>query len=409
MTDLMSRRASLSSRVTGRRPRDDGAQQQRPVTVSAALGAGAAAGGSLLVCLALAVIGWFFSDAGAHGQTTEALHVGAVVWLFGHGATLHWGSSTIGMVPLGLAGLFALSCFRTGRWAGRTSAAAENDRVLGMAVAIFTGVYLTIGVLTAVLTSQGDLSVDIGGATLATLLVPGVFGALGLAVGTERLPVWLTRVPGWIRSVTEAAVVAALSLVALSALLVAGMVLLHFNEAARAVSSLRMGTGDTAMFALLNAAFAPNAALFGTSWLLGPGFAVGAGTVVSPGAVTLGPVPALPLLAGLPAAGPVPGWMLAVLAVPVLSAAVSAGMAQHRYGVTAWDSAALRGFGSGFAAGLLLTVLVALAGGPLGTGRLADFGPSVGAVFVAASSAMALGGLVGGLLVTVRQRRQQRR
>ena len=41
--------------------------------------------------------------------------------------------------------------------------------------------------------------------------------------------------------------------------------------------------------------------------------------------------------------------------------AVGAALAQRAYRVTAYDSAALRGFGSGFVAAVLTTVAVALA------------------------------------------------
>ena len=59
--------------------------------------------------------------------------------------------------------------------------------------------------------------------------------------------------------------------------------------------------------------------------MLGPGFAVGAGTVAAPTGSVLGPMPAFPLLAALPAGahGSGPGWLGAVmLAFPYLAGAV---------------------------------------------------------------------------------------
>ena len=38
--------------------------------------------------MAVAVVGWFLADAGAHGQTTDALRVGADAWLVGNGSGL---------------------------------------------------------------------------------------------------------------------------------------------------------------------------------------------------------------------------------------------------------------------------------------------------------------------------------
>ena len=89
--------------------------------------------------------------------------------------------------------------------------------------------------------------------------------------------------------------------------------------------------------------------------------------------------------------------------------AVGAVLAQRSYGVTAYDSAALRGFGSGFGAALLTTLAIALAGGPMGTGRMADIGAPVGEVLVSAVAAMSLGGLVAGVATAWWQRRRAAR
>src|SRR5207249_3125968 len=79
----------------------------------------------------------------------------------------------------------------------------------------------------------------------------------------------------------------------------------------------------------------------------GPGFALGTGTVVSPGVVTLGAVPAFPLLAALPADGPAPWWRLAVLAVPPLVGGAVCFLLQRRDPSASYSHAALRGLGSG--------------------------------------------------------------
>jgi hypothetical protein len=159
------------------------------------------------------------------------------------------------------------------------------------------------------------------------------------------------------------------------------------------------------MYTLVTMAVAPNAVLFGSAYLLGPGFAVGTGTVVSPAAVSLGPVPAFPLLAALPDSGATPEWTMGFLAVPVVVAVVGAVLAQQAYRVPAYDSAALRGFGCGFGAALLSTVAIALAGGPMGTGRMADIGAPLGEVLVSAVAAMSLAGLVAGVTTAWWQRR----
>ena len=75
----------------------------------------------------------------------------------------------------------------------------------------------------------------------------------------------------------------------------------------------------------------------------------------------------------------------------------------------AYDSAALRGFGCGFGGALITTLAISLAGGPMGTGRMADIGAPVWEVMVAAVMAMSMGGLVAGVATAWWQRRSLRR
>lgn len=378
----------------------------RPLSVSAALGALGAAGTTMLGCMAVAVIGWFLADAGAHGETTDALRVGADVWLVGHGSGLTVAGTPLAMVPLTLTGLVAAVAYRYARWAGQSSAEADDDRTVVMAVTVFAGLYLVVAVVTCVLAGQEGASPGLGRATLGALLVAGVAGTLGLGSGTGRLAGWVGRVPGWVRSVAYGAAVTCALLVLAAAVLVAVMVMLGLNQAAAMMTGLDLAPGDYVMYTLATLAVAPNAVLLGAAYLIGPGFVVGTGTVVSPTVVSLGPVPAFPLLAALPEAGPTPEWALAFLAVPVLAGAIGAVWAQRAYRVAAYDSAALRGFGCGLGGALASTAVIALAGGPMGTGRMADIGAPLGEVLVSAIAAMSLAGLVAGVVTAWWQRRR---
>jgi hypothetical protein len=399
MTDLLSR--PTAARTSG----TPSARAPRPLTVSAALAALVAAGTSLVTCMGLAVIGWFLADAGAHGETTDALRVGADAWLVGHGAQVTLSGVPMGIVPLTLTALLATVVYRSGRWAAATSQPVEDDRTLALAATILTGIYVVIAVITCVVVTRDSASPSLGRAILGSLAIAGVAGTLGLATGSGRLRGIVDLVPGWIRSIAYGAFAAFLLLVVASSVLAAAALATGLNEAATVMSELHLGPGDYVMYAAATVAVVPNAVLFGTAYLLGPGFAVGTGTVVSPSLVALGPVPAFPLLAALPGSGPTPEWAIGVLAVPVVVGAAGAALAQRAYRVTAYDSAALRGFASGFGAALLTTLAVALAGGPMGTGRMADIGPAPGQVFVAAAMAMSLGGLVAGVVTAWWQRR----
>jgi hypothetical protein len=421
MTDLLSRPtdARASARPSGRlsslflRPRSgtgpgawrDAEGQGRPLTVSAALAAILAAGTTLLTCLATAVIGWFLAEAGAHGETTDALRAGADVWLVGHGSRVSVSGVPLGIVPLALTAALAGVLYRAGRWAGATSQPVEDDRTVGLAATILTGIYVVVAVVTCVLAAHESASPGLGRAILGSLLLAGACGTLGLAVGTGRLRGWVELVPPWIRAIAYGAASAFLLLVTAAALLVVVALGFGLNEAATVVSRLDLGPADYVAYGLATLAFAPNAVLLGAAYLLGPGFAVGTGTVVSPTVVALGPVPAFPLLAALPGNGPSPQWAVGLVAVPVVAGAVGAVLAQRAYRVPAYDSAALRGFGCGLGAALLTTVAVSLAGGPMGTGRMADIGASPAEVLVAGVAAMSLGGLFAGLATAWWQRR----
>ncbi len=175
--------------------------------------------------------------------------------------------------------------------------------------------------------------------------------------------------------------------------------------AANVLSELRLSTGEMVVFVVISLLVLPNATLFSASYLLGPGFMVGADTLVSPSLVVTGALPAFPLLAALPDSGPVPGWTVWLIAVPPLAAAVGAALAQRRRPTVRWEEGALRGCAGGVVAGLLLGWLAMLAGGAVGPGRMRFVDPLTFDVLVHAITALGIGGLVGGLVMTWWQRR----
>ena len=420
MTDLLSRPPHVDPADRGGRPRPGrwrslavsawsglrGTGEERTLTGAAALAALGAAGAGLLACMGVAVVGWYLADAGSHGSTTDALRVGADVWLLGHGARLTIGGAPFGIVPLALPVALAWLLHRLAHRAATTARPTRDDRAVVQAATVLTGLYLVVTVVVCVLAGDAAVTPSLGRAIVGSLVLAGAAGTLGLARGTGRLGSWVERVPGWVRAVGHGAAAACGALLAAAAVLVLVMFVLGLNEASAVLSGLRLSTGDYLAYGLATLLLLPNAVLLAAAYVVGPGFAVGVGTVVSPGVVTLGPVPAFPLLAGLPAAGPTPAWAMGFLAVPVLAAAWGAARAQRAYAVDAYDSAALRGFGSGLLGALLLTALVGLAGGPLGTGRMAEIGAPVLAVGAAAVASMALAGLVAGLGVAWWQRRR---
>lgn len=397
MTDLLTRGPSL-------RPRSE-PPAGRPLTVSATLaGLGASVGG-LLVAMAVAVTGWFLADGGSHGSTRDALRVGADAWLVGHGSHLALSGVSYTVVPLGLTALLAWAAFRAGRWAGQASPPGE-DREMLAATGLMTCSYVVVAVIASVLAGTPAVRGSLVLALLGSVVVAGGFGGAGILTGAARWHVVRDQLPRWVWPVVRASVTSVLALLVCSAALVAVAFVLDFGSAASLISRLDLHAGDSLMLVALSALVAPNAVLFGGSYLLGPGFAVGTGTVVSPSVVVLGPVPAFPMLAALPADGATPWFTAALMALPVLAAAISVGLVQRRHPVLAWDLAALRGVGAGVLAGGLVSTLTGLGGGSLGSGRMADIGASVPELMVAAALSMGFGGLLGALVVTFFQRRE---
>ncbi len=416
MTDLASRPSTGTGRPE-RPPRRGRAaravawvrgEEERTLAGAAALAACGAVATGLLVAMALGLVGWYLAEAGAYGSTTAALGAATQVWLLGHGATLSIGGIPVGLVPLAVtAGLLAVA-HRLARRAGRTARATTDDRVLLQATTVFAGVYMVLVVLVCVLAGTDAVSASIPRAVAGSLLVGGLAGGLGLARGAGRWEPLLARVPGWVRAVAHGALLSVGLLLVAATTLLAAAIGFGVNDALAVLAALRLETTDQVAYGAATLLLLPNAVVYAASYLLGPGFLVGTGTVVSPTAVVLGPVPAFPLLAALPDEGPTPSWLLGVVAVPVVAALVGAGRAQRAYGVLSADSAALRGFGSGALAGVLLVVLAALASGPVGTGRLADVGPPIWDVAVFAVGTMSLAGLLGGSAVAWLDRRRAR-
>ena len=174
----------------------------------------------------------------------------------------------------------------------------------------------------------------------------------------------------------------------------------HQRQFTAVYGLLGPGLVGAALLLLAQLAYLPNAAAWAVAYMLGPGFAVGSGTVVAPTGSVLGPLPAFPLLAALPtdSRGSGPGLLVAaMLAVPYLAGAVGGLLIVRLVPQATIDGAAIRGFCGGALCGLVLGVVAAFAGGPLGNGRLSAVGPSawqvaaVGALEVGIAAAVSAG------------------
>ncbi len=97
MTSLLP--APRRTRPAGE-PRADAAHR-RPLVLLAFLAGVVAAASTLLVCLAGGVVGWFLTDAGAHGAPRDGLRIGALGWLMAHGSGVQVAGTHVTAAPLG--------------------------------------------------------------------------------------------------------------------------------------------------------------------------------------------------------------------------------------------------------------------------------------------------------------------
>jgi hypothetical protein len=412
MTSLLSGPARTQTRA----PVD--ARHRRPLVLLAVLGGVAAAASTLVVCLAVGVVGWFLTDAGAHGAPRDGLRAGAVAWLMGHGAGLTIAGVTITAIPLGISVVCAWSVWRIAHRVGDSVsghgpdadalADGARDWTVPTATLLFTAAYAAVGVV--VLRAVAGAGSPSGGRVLlGSVLMSLAIGGVSIAIGAGRAAIWAAFLPLSVRAASTVClkVVSTFLLAGAATLLVS--LALDLGAALNVMSELHTDAGAASLYSGLTLGVVPNAVLFAGSYLLGPGFAVGTATIASPTAVALGPVPAFPLLAALPDDATPSSWMALILLVPPIVAAYAAARAHRLYPTTRWEEGAVRGCAGGILAGLVVGALTALSGGSVGPGRMQDVGPSAGDVTLHAVVALGLGALVGSVIATWSYRRHVRR
>lgn len=375
------------------------AAPQRPLALGAAAVGVAAPGIVLLLLWAVGLVGWFADNGGSNSDTRAVLRVAADAWLLGHGAALDLQAFTVTAAPWGLTLLCAGVVYRLACWAGRTSA-VEDLRAAGLGLIVLSGVYGVVALVVALVASAPGASPDLTGAFFRGGLLAAALGGPGLLRGAGLLTQLRRRLPIHALAVGYAAATTLVLLLASGALLAGVALALRGPAAARVAEELDLDLTGGLLSVLLAAAIVPNLSALAVSYLLGPGFAFGTGTVVSPREVDLGPLPSVPVLAALPESGWAPEWLLGLQALPVLLAAVACVLVGRVLTTSSYRVGLLRGLGAGALAAVLVTVLLAAAGGAIGPARMTEIGVPVGAVLQAASLRLVGGALLGALAAT---------
>ncbi|HEY8472544.1 MAG TPA: DUF6350 family protein [Natronosporangium sp.] len=353
-----------------RRPADDRRPRRAPLPLAAGVAAGWAAVVTFVPVAAFAVL----LQAAEAGPLAVAgpVRVAAAGWLLSHGVPVRTAGGSLSLAPLALSALAAWRVARAGVHVTRALGARNRGSVrqaLRAAGAVAVG-YAAIGAVLAVAGGQP------AGALPRVVLTLAGFGFLAAWYGSLRttgvLARWLDRVPPALWLGAKAGVIAAMLVLATGAAVAGVAIAGNGGPAADILAAYGTDVAGQAGLTVLCAAYAPNLAGWAAAYLVGPGFAVGTDTVVRSSEVTVGPLPALPVFAGLPeSALPTVGAVL--LAVPVVAGAIAGWLVGR--GGTGWTRPLLGALVSGVVAGAALGLVAAASGGSVAAGRLAEFGP----------------------------------
>jgi Family of unknown function (DUF6350) len=375
-TGLRARRASDA---TGDRvPGVELAAADRSLLAAGAIAAGVVTASGLAAVVVLVLIGWIAAPHAGVGLPA-VLRTSAALWLVGqHVGFTFRGAGRIGLLPLGLVLLPGALLWRAGRWVVRISRVRSLRHIGYAALALAVPYGLLTGAL-AIASRSALESSSLPQSVACGLLLAMAAGGLGGAREVAPWPELVRRLPPAPRSLVVGIAGALAALVAAGALLAGISLASHLSEAATLERDLSPGAVGAVLLLLLEIGYVPNAIAWAISFMLGPGFAVGASTVVAPTGSALQQLPAFPMLAALPPGlhAPMPAWVApAVLAMPYLAGVLGGLLLVRAAPALSLDAAPLLGLACGGVCGVLLGLLAAASGGPLGDGRLAAVGPS---------------------------------
>ncbi|WP_427133414.1 DUF6350 family protein [Pseudarthrobacter sp. S9] len=391
-----------------------------PLWLQGALESAQAAVISALVVIAPILAVW--ATAGFRNSGADVLaRLAGQAWLLIHGVPLLLSTGgagsaaqpvagTLSLIPLGLTLIPFLLAWRAGR---RLARASYTDQLWQALLGSWL-VYAGFGLATGFVCRMSDVGISLWEAAL----LPLIPFALGMVVGARReagswsrligvdAVAWISRTSqhsrwagSYLGSAIKAGSVALMASLAMTAVLLAVDLFIHWNLVIAVYEGLDAGAMGGAVLTIAQLGFLPNLVVFALAWTSGSGFALGMGSQAGPLGTAVGPLPSIPVFAALPS-GPLDYGFVA-LVVPALAGAL-AGWWFLREGENHFDewlsikirarwftaAASTLALGAmiGSVAGLLAAGLAWLARGSAGIGRLTDIGPDPlrMALFVAA-------------------------
>ncbi|MGY1697631.1 DUF6350 family protein [Geodermatophilus sp. SYSU D00814] len=361
-----------------------------PVALAAAATAGVTLLGLAGLGLALVVVQALDPTGGL--PVGGSVRVAGQLWLLANGGGLELASGPLVLAPLLLTLAVAFGLARAGRGVAR-AVEPPGAGAAGVVVAAAAAVHVLLALLVALAVDGPGARTDLLRCAAGAAVLAGLAVGWGVLRESGLLDVVLDRLPGPVRPALPAVLAGLLTAVGLCCTVVA--VALAADTAGYAAVAGALGGSGAGVLGLLalGALLLPNAAAAALGMAAGPGFAIGSATVVSVHGVSLGPVPALPLLAALPDTQAVPLVAFASQAVPAVAGLVTGTVLGRR--MTDDDggsvSAGLWGVLAGVLLGVASGLVVAVAGGSLGDGALADVGapPVATALAVAVQAGIA--------------------
>ncbi|CCH90213.1 conserved membrane protein of unknown function [Modestobacter italicus] len=329
--------------------------------------------GLLGLGLALVVVQTLDPDGGL--PVGSSARLAGQLWLLAQGGELELPSGPLRLAPLLLTAGVAWGLSRA---AGSVVALRELSgpgplaRVLAVVVVLHTAATAAL----ALAVSTPGASVALLRSVLGALVLAVLAGGLGAVRESGAGAGLADRFPGPGRALVRAAVAGTLALAACCTAVVSVALVDDVDGAGRLVSGLGGASAGAAGLVGLSVLLLPNAAAAVMGLAAGPGFLVGAGTFVSTGGVTLGSVPALPLMAALPDTQAVPLLAFLAQALPVVAGLVAGLVLGRRLGDADGGAltAGLWGVVAGVGVGVLCGLWVLVAGGRLGDAGLAEVG-----------------------------------
>ena len=205
----------------------------------------------------------------------------------------------------------------------------------------------------------------------------------------------LIKAKGELSRIVKSSLLNIAGLLLISFILFLVATIMNFSQMLNLYAVLRAGFVGTLLITAVMLLAVPNAVVMTMAYVSGAGFAVGSGTLFSPFSVNSAEIPALPILAGLPAQTSAITHALPVL---LLVWSIFTGYRSVESGldlrVRVRDGAL-----HGVIALFMLTLLNLLAGGSLLGGRLSAIGASYWRIALFGGPILIIGGALGALLV----------